>query len=325
MSTSQRNPLLLSARCAGVCYPRQADACLEYFRSFFAHPGGEEGLAPWEPDAEASLPAPRLIVTPHIDFRVSGRAYGHAFAPWVRRPAEADCYVIVGVGHRAGLPWSLDGRDYATPLGTIPTAVPELLGIVAHTQQSGPPLPLGEAAAHVGEHSIEFPLVLLQALRKLRGIDRPFSFIPVLCGGMFPEVAAGLPPAPGSSADRLADALRHLLGTLGPGRKVQVIVSIDGCHIGPRFDHAYRVGPGRLRACAAWEEELWQTVEQGDLAAFFAHLGKDRNARYFDGVGALTLMMKVFGPGLRLRRTHYEQWHTEADASAVTFTSGWAE
>jgi hypothetical protein len=142
---------------------------------------------------------------------------------------------------------------------------------------------------------------------------------------MFPEVAAGVPPKPGASADRLAAALRGVLDRLGPGKRVQVIVSIDGCHVGPRFDHDYKVGPRRLKATAAWEEELWQTVERRDLPAFFAHLGKDRNARYFDGVGALTLMMKVFGDDLVLRRTHYEQWHTAADASAVTFTSGWAE
>jgi len=317
---SQRHPLLLQARCAGVCYPRQADACLDYFRSFFAALGREEGLAPWEPEAEAALPPPRVLLTPHIDFRVSGRAYGHAFAPWVRRPAEADCYVILGVGHRASLPWSLDGRDYATPLGIVPSAAGAILEIV---ERSG--FPLGEAPAHEGEHSIEFPLVLLQALRLLRGIERPFSFIPILCGGMFPEVAAGKPPAPGAAVDRLAEALRAVLGRLGPGRGVQVIVSIDGCHVGPRFDHPYRVGRQRLRACAAWEETLWQTVERGDLPAFFAHLGEDQNARYFDGVGALTLMMKLFGKDLALKRTHYEQWHTPSDASAVTFTSGWAE
>ncbi|HEY8967036.1 MAG TPA: AmmeMemoRadiSam system protein B, partial [Candidatus Methylacidiphilales bacterium] len=168
--TTPRSKLVLPARCAGVCYPREADACLDYFRGFFSQQEGD-GLALWEPDADAGtdLPAPRVILTPHIDFRVSGAAYGHAFAPWARRAATADLYVILGVGHRASLPWSLDGRDYATPLGTVPSAAEEILDVVARCHG----LPLGEAAAHVGEHSIEFPLVLLQALRRLRGIDRP--------------------------------------------------------------------------------------------------------------------------------------------------------
>ncbi|MDE1170213.1 MAG: AmmeMemoRadiSam system protein B [Verrucomicrobium sp.] len=304
---------MIGARCAGTCYPTEPEAALDYFRAFF---GGADG-APWEPDAEKDLPPPRAIVTPHIDFRVSPRAYGHAFAPWLRRPAEADVYLILGVGHRASLPWSLDARPYRTPLGTV--QVEKALG---EEIAAACPFPLADLEAHVGEHSIEFPLVLLQALRKLRGIERPFTFLPVLCGGLFPEVAAGKPPGPQSHSARFARAVGEAAARYG--RRLQTIVSIDGCHVGPRFEHPFPVDQKILKDCAVWEELLWRHVEARDLNGFFAHLGQDGNARYFDGVGALTLLMQMPGE-FRLARTHYEQWFAAQDASVVTFTSGWVQ
>ena len=305
-----RSELLLSGRCAGVCYPREAAACLDYFRAFF----DQEGGAPWRAEAEAGEPPLRGVLAPHIDFRVSTVAYSHAFDAWLRRPT-ADVYLILGVGHRARLPWSIDGRDYATPLGKIAVETEMAAELLRRS-----PFPLGDAQAHVGEHSIEFPLVLIQALRKLRGIERPFTFLPVLCGGMFPEVEAGRPPAPGSHAVQFAGALRELVAAYGD--RLQIVTSIDGCHIGPRFEHPYKVNQARLRECAAWEETLWQQVEAGNAEGFFAHLGRDANARYFDGVGALWLLMQILGDAFRLRRTHHEQWFEAGDASAVTFTSG---
>ena len=301
---------VLPARCAGVCYPSDPEACLDYFRKFFDHPGGAE----WEADKESAQPIHRGIVAPHIDFRVSSKAYSHAFAPWLRRPAP-DLYLILGVGHRARREWSLDRRDYVTPLGRVPVEAPLLAEIVRNC-----PLPLDDPSAHQGEHSIEFPLVLLQALRRLRGIERPFSFVPVLCGGMFRDVAAGQPPGPDSSLEQLAAALRPLLNRCGSS--LQIIVSIDGCHIGPRFDHPYEVDKARLRDTAAWEKTLWQQVEERNLEGFFSHLEKDGNARYFDGVGALALALRLLGDDFHLRRTHYEQWFDPSDTSAVTFTSG---
>jgi AmmeMemoRadiSam system protein B len=300
----------LPCRCAGVCYPREREELLDYVQEFFDQPDGPA----WTPDAEASLPPQRGLLAPHIDFRVSTLGYARAFEGWLKRPA-ADTYLILGVGHRGGLPWSLDARPYLTPFGRVEAAA----GLIKEIA-SGAGFPLAEPSAHVGEHSIEFPVVLLQALRTLRGIERPFTFVPVLCGGLFDDVAAGRPPAPGSELDHLAEAIAPIVARMGP--ELQVIVSIDGCHFGPRFDHKYKVDPARLKECRDWEDTLWRHVEARDLDGFFAHLGRDGNARYFDGVGALALAMKVLGPQFQLRRTRYEQWFELADHSAVTFSSG---
>ncbi|MES2308009.1 MAG: AmmeMemoRadiSam system protein B, partial [Verrucomicrobiota bacterium] len=116
-------------------------------------------------------------------------------------------------------------------------------------------------------------------------------------------------------------ALRELRKKLGP--KLQVIVSIDGCHMGPRFKHPYAVTDQRLRFAQAWEEQLWRQIEGRSTKGFFEHLFVDANYRYFDGVGALALMMEIFENQYQLTRTHYEQWFEEGDMSAVTFSSGY--
>lgn len=302
----------LSARCAGVCYPKEGEAAPDYFQGFFDVPEA----APWSPDAEIDGLPTRGVLMPHIDFRVgpAPAAYSWAFDAWVRRPVLADRYLVLGVGHRCGLPWSVDGRGHAAPLGTIP-GEPELAARLIREC----PFPIAEPEGHAGEHSIEFPLVLLQALRARRGVERPFSFLPVLCGGMFAEVEAGKAPAPDSHAARFAAALKAVVDE--QGEQLQVIVSIDGCHIGPRFDHPYRVDADRLQDAHAWEETLWSRVEARDWDGFFAFLGEDKNARYFDGVGALWLLGRIM-PDFVLERTAYAQWFAKDDASAVTFTSG---
>jgi len=69
----------------------------------------------------------------------------------------------------------------------------------------------------------------------------------------------------------------------------------------------------------------------GTREKFLDWFRDEGNDRYFDGVGALALLLAAgnlskHGPGdgskFTIQRTFYEQWFTERDASAVTFSSG---
>ena len=125
---------------------------------------------------------------------------------------------------------------------------------------------------------------------------------------------------------RLSRALGNLFQKFPPGKKLRIIVSIDGCHLGPRFQHPFRVTPALLKATARWEEMLWARAARGDARKFLDWLRDEGNDRYFDGVGALALLLAAGSPAdgdkLTIQRTCYEQWFTERDASAVTFSSG---
>ena len=95
----------------------------------------------------------------------------------------------------------------------------------------------------------------------------------------------------------------------------------------PRFQHPFRVTSVLLKATAWWEEKLWACAAEGEARKFLDWFRDEGNDRYFDGVGALALLLAAGGPPngtkkFTIQRTYYEQWFTERDASAVTFSSG---
>ncbi len=279
-----------------------------------------------DPQVAPAPPGTRLagIVAPHIDFRVSLTAYAAAFRPLLDEPL-ADAYLILGVGHRSRLEWNLDRRDYATPLGLAECAQ-ELVDALAGDLE---PRRLFAPAAHEGEHSIEFPLVWLQALHRLHpsaapGAEpKPVRFLPMLCGGLHHYLEGAAEWVDLGGLHRLGAGLGDIFAAHPPGERLRVIVSIDGCHMGPRFQHPFRVTPKLLKATAAWEDELWARAAAGQARPFLEWIRAEGNDRYFDGVGALALLMcAAHGGPFQIQRTFYEQWFTERDASVVTFSSG---
>jgi AmmeMemoRadiSam system protein B len=308
----------LSAHHHPDCYPSDPELALAFFREAAASSVAKESAA--APGQENLLG----VVTPHIDFRVSQRAYAAAFRPLLALPL-ADTYVILGVGHRSPLEWNFDRRDYVTPLGRAECAI-DLVEAVAF---GGNPARLFDPKAHDGEHSIEFALLWLQALHQLHPDDsqrdRPFRFVPLLCGGLHDYVEGLTEWDDLADFHRISHALGSLIGDTPGGQTVRVIVSIDGCHLGPRFQHPFRVTPVLLRATEGWEKFLWDCVAEGDARKFLDWMRNEGNDRYFDGVGALALLLAAApaqGSKIKIERTYYEQWFTERDASAVTFSSG---
>ena len=310
-SSFEKVPAFLTAQHHPDCYPSDPQAALAFFRdALVSHPVRDLPPAP----KRSSLAG---IVTPHIDFRVSLRAYAAAFQSLLEEPL-ADTYIILGVGHRSHLEWNFDRRDYVTPLGRAVCAtdlVDSLVGEANPARHFSP-------EAHEGEHSIEFPLLWLQALHQLHLAKsaKPVRFVPLLCGGMH-DYVEGFTEWDGlHDFHRLSRALADLLQKFPPGEKLRIIVSIDGCHLGPRFQHPFRVTPALLKATAGWEEMLWACAAQGDARKFLDWVRNEGNDRYFDGVGALALLLAA--GKFTIQRTFYEQWFTERDASAVTFSSG---
>jgi len=309
----------LSAQHHPACYPSDPAKALVFFRDAFrAMPPDELPPAP----AKSSLAG---VITPHIDFRVSVKAYAAAFRPLLEAPL-ADTYIILGVGHRSHLEWNFDRRDYHTPLGHAICANDLIDSLAAEAD----PTRHFFHKAHDGEHSIEFALVWLQALHQLHaGADKkpkPVRFVPLLCGGMH-EYVEGLREWDDlADFHRLSRALAHLLDSAPADQTVRIIVSIDGCHLGPRFQHPFRVTPALLKATAGWEEMLWAFAAQGDARNFLDWFRNEGNDRYFDGVGALALLLNAGNlrkcGNFAIQHTYYEQWFTERDASAVTFSSG---
>jgi AmmeMemoRadiSam system protein B len=296
------------------CYPSSRDKALAFFKATLA-------LTP-----EISLaPKGHLagIIAPHLGpFHLGLATYLAGFHPLLDEPL-AENYLILGVGHRSRLEWSLDRRDYDTPLGRAICATDLVDAIAGDTD----PKRLFSPAAHEGEHSIEFPLVWLQALHQLHpaGGDVPVRFVPLLCGSLHHYVDGAAKWDDLAGFHRLSAALGKLFEKFPPGEKLRIIVSIDGCHMGPRFQHPFRVTPKLLKATAGWEDQLWESAAAGDARKFLDWFRAEGNDRYFDGVGALALLMAAGGQAgkpFTIQRTHGAQWFTEDDASVVTISSG---
>jgi len=284
-----------------ACYPSEETAAVRYFRTALkkvaATTTGGGLLAG--------------VIAPHIDFRVSLGAHATAFRPLLDAPL-AERYLILGVGHRSPLEWNLDRRDYETPLGRA-VCERDLVAELAGPASFGP-------EAHEGEHSIEFPLLFLQAIHRLHPEPREVRFIPILCGGLHAYIEGYRKWDDLEEFRQLARALGRLFEAYPPGDKLRVIVSIDGCHMGPRFQHPFQVTKPLLAATEIWERELWKVAEPGDARAFLDWVRAEGNDRYFDGVGALALLMAA--GKFHFERTYYEQWFTPRDTSVVTFSSG---
>jgi predicted class III extradiol MEMO1 family dioxygenase len=296
------------------CYPSNPAKALAFFREAL----GVRVDYPCQPDNTCLAG----IIAPHLGpFQLALTSYIAAFQPLLREPL-AENYLILGVGHRSHLEWNLDRRDYVTPLGRAICAT-ELVDALADGIE---PRRLFSPAGHEGEHSIEFPLVWLQALHKLhpaaKESDRPVRFVPLLCGGLHHYIEGAAEWDDLASFHWLAHALAHLLGQFPPGEKLRIIVSIDGCHMGPRFQHPFRVTSKLLKATSAWEDELWATAAAGNARKFLDWLRAEGNDRHFDGVGALALLMHAAPGCFTIQRTACEQWFTGRDASVVTFSAG---
>jgi AmmeMemoRadiSam system protein B len=297
-----------------ACYPSQAKAALAYFRAALEDENSAPNLTVAPRSRKASLAG---IIAPHIDFRVSLAAHAVAFRPLLAEPL-AEQYLILGVGHRSDLEWNLDRRDYETPLGRA-TCVTDLVdALVPPASERRLLSPRG----HEAEHSIEFPLLWLQAVHQLHGSKTvpEVRFVPLLCGGMHAYVEGQCEWDDLEDFHHLSRALADLFQKQPPGRQLRIIVSIDGCHLGPRFQHPFPVTSTLLKVTEGWEKLLWTCAEKGDVRAFLDWFRVEGNDRYFDGVGALALLMA--SGRLTLERTYYEQWFTPQDASAVTFSSG---
>ena len=298
----------LEAQHHPICYPSDAKSALSFFR---------KALQASAPNPLYAPTGGRLagIIAPHIDFRVSLQAYATAFQPLMQVPL-AETYIILGVGHRSRLEWNLDRRDYVSPLGRVACAGDLVDGLAAGSRN------LFSPQAHVGEHSIEFALLWIQALHGLHsapGKNGP-RFVPILCGGLHAYVEGEQEWDDLEDLHRLGQNLGAILRD--QGERVRVIVSIDGCHLGPRFHHPFQVTPALLQATDGWEKMLWACAARGNARELLEWFREEGNDRYFDGVGALALLLAAGEGKLKPQRTYYEQWFTEEDASAVTFSSG---
>jgi MEMO1 family protein len=278
------------ASCAGAVYPADAAAL-------------RRALDGWlRLRAPQPVPArPRLVVSPHIDYRRGAAGYARSAAALAA--SDADLFVVFGTAH-ASPPrlFTLTRLDYETPLGVVPT---DRAVVDALAEDLGGDEVLSEEACHRDEHSVELQVVLLRHL-----VPRPFTILPVLC----------------SSISRLRDARAATAPFLGAlaraigGRRACFVAGADLAHLGPRYGDPRPPSPGELIAHEAADRRTLAFVAAGDADGFHLDAARDDARRRLCGIAPIYAALRA--SGARAGLLHYGQWTDGVDAVSFAAAAG---
>ncbi|MEO6028399.1 MAG: AmmeMemoRadiSam system protein B [Candidatus Binatia bacterium] len=285
---------------AGASYPDEAGALRLHLDAFFD---------------EISPPAPGLplagLVAPHIDLRIGGRAYGHAYAT-LAAAAPAVRYVVLGTSHAGGTTrFAATRKDFATPLGTVPTDRAFLDRLGARTPQNL----YADEILHRTEHAVEFQVVMLQ---HVLGGTRPFSIVPLLVTSFHDLIAAGTPPTADLDVAAFLAALR---ATLAEDDVPTVLVAgVDFAHVGAKFGDRDGLTSELLAATHAKDRTLLAALEAGDPSGFFTALAADGDRTRICGAAPLLVFLELLR-GTPGRLLCHETNRDDGTRSAVTYAS----
>jgi AmmeMemoRadiSam system protein B len=296
--TLSRAAMLRAPAHAGTSYAADAAMLRRQLDAFFV------GV----PRPRRSRPLAALIA-PHVDLRVGGRAYGHAYAAVAAAPAER--FVILGTAHGADARlFAATRQDFATPLGVAATdrAFLERLG-----RRAPEDLFAGEHL-HRAEHAIEFQVVLLQHVLG----RRPFTIVPILVTSLHAHVSRGRAPSRDPRVTGFVEALRATLAD--DAAPTTIVAAVDLAHIGSRYGDREGLAPALVAAAETKDRLLVAALERGDPEGFFATLAADADRTRICGAAPLCTLLAL-APGRRGRLLAYDRMRDDVTRSSVSWAS----
>jgi len=302
---------------AGIAYPAEPEALKQTIHGFFTAPGGPgevEKLTEVKRTTKISNKL-RGAIIPHIDLRVGGATYAHAYAE-ILRHCQAEVFVILGVAHAnpGNILYNVSTKNYDTPFGNVKTD----MKLARRLQEaSGGDLVLAELA-HRTEFSIEFQAVLLAGLLAER--KRDFCIIPILCGSVETFLAEDKDPLVSKQFKNFTKSLRDVMEDCG--KKWCVLCSVDFSHVGPEYGHSTMIDERLLPAIKRGDMRLLKTAERLDTRGFFDEIAPTQNARHVDAVMAVLTMLEVVqGTAKKGRLLHYDQLFKKTTHSACSYAA----
>jgi len=283
-------PAVRPPSCAGSVYPDEPGALRRALDGWLE--------LPRRPRPDPALT--RLLVAPHIDFPRGARGWAQAYAAL---SSDADVFVVLGTAH-ATPPrlFALTRRDYATPLGVVPT---DRAAVDAIAREVGEDEVLSDEAAHDGEHSVELQLVVLRHV-----LRRPFTALPILCSSLSHLREPALHTA------RFLSALERALR----GRKACFVASADLAHVGPAYGDARPPTPAEAARLEARDRETLAHLAAGDAEGFHRDAVRDDGRRRLCGLAPIYAAIRASGRGARL--LHYERWTDGVDSVSFAAAAG---
>lgn len=277
------------------------------------YPGKADELRPWlDRILDSSTPSmphpPRLIIAPHIDFRVNTETYGKAYSQL--KGHGYDRVILMGTGHsiRDGL-YCPTWKDLSSPLGTSPTDKEAVQLLMS----SGDGILSDNDYAHHGEHALEFQIIFLQHLLG----TGDFEVIPILCGSLHSYLCGGQRKEFIEDTQAFLEALRLLVNQ--PGKRTLVVGGIDFSHVGTRFSHS-RPASAMLEETRCHDRDLIDAFIAWDADRFWKVESESEGSFHVCGFSTMATLLEILNPG-EVRCLDYSVWDDSPTGSAVTFAA----
>ena len=205
-------------------------------------------------------------------------------------PAESlECVIVLGTDHGAGLlPYVATGKSFATPLGRIAPATPQLRALERRV-----PWIEREEIRHREAMSIELAALALQHVYG----DRCPTIVPILCGQTV--------LAPGDEAEESVERFVLAMDALFDDRPVLWWISAELGHAGPAYGHP-ELDTAALASIAARDRAVLDALVAGRAEEVAALCAAAHPQGRPSGGPALTTAARLLPVGYRAEAIAYE-------------------
>lgn len=290
---------------AGSAYAESREELISQIQGFFDSAEGPGNSS--SPDLSSPL---RGLIAPHIDFTRGGPTYAHAYKALMEHPG-ADVFIIFGTCH-SPMPqrFSITGKDYETPLGTVRTSKDFVARLSARLAKQ-----YLDDFCHRAEHSIEFQAVCLQYIL---GGRQDFRIIPILVGSFHDIHSEGRTAAEDSEIQTMVDAIRETIRET-PGR-VCIVAGADLAHVGRRFGDISGPTESSLQDVERDDRVFLALAAGGDAEGLFQSIAADNDRRRVCGYPPIYMTLRCIDqPAGKLLQ--YRQWSDLNAGAAVTYAA----
>ncbi len=225
------------------------------------------------------------LVSPHIDYRRGGIAYGVTYSH-LRQEAH-DLYIVIGTAHQAsrGM-FYLSNKHFATPLGELPCDlefVEELAKLYGHDRS------FIDQFLHKQEHSLELQLPFMQRV----GVKA--KIVPILVGSFYHMLRTQKAPQGFDEYESFVGALSEAMQKrINSGARVCIVAGVDMAHIGRAFGDKGQLTPEFMSTIEARDRIYLDSIKEQNKHKLFMHIVEDMDARRICGFPTMYTVIDTF-------------------------------
>lgn len=244
-----------------------------------------QGYLPKDPVVRGPLGPLCTLVSPHIDYRRGGRAYGAAYQALLEE--KHDLYVVIGTSHQySDKMFHLTEKDFASPLG-IARCDREFVQALA--KRYGEERSFADEFLHRQEHSLELQIPFLQHFSR----SHTAPIVPILVGSFYRSMMDGKLPNEYPEYEDFVSALAEELNKRSLYQRVCLIAGVDMAHVGQNFGDEEPLSPARLGIVKTRDDEYLNALVRGDKRALFSHIVEDLDQRRICGYPTMYLILDL--------------------------------